>query len=138
MSLVKSAPALELELTRSNYLCLFIVLSHGGAAMAVVLTAIDPLIRVILMGVILVSFYRSWNPTPKFPRLCWDGNGQWWLYDGKGSEYHADLLPGAYVHPWLVILRFRVKRTVHDLVLVPDNVGRTQLRRLRVRLKHDI
>ena len=135
MSLVKSAPALEIELTRSCYLRLFIFLSHGGAVTAVALTTIDILIRGILIGIILLSLYRRWNPSPKFLRLRWDGNDQWWLCDGNGGEYRADLLPGSYVHPWLVILRFRIKRATHDLVLVQDNVNRSQLRRLRIRLK---
>jgi len=138
MSSVKSAPALEIEITRSNYLWLFIALSHSAAIAAVALTAIEPLFRFILGGAILISLYRNWNPTPTFPRLRWDSQGQWWFYDRGGTEYRAELLPGAYVHPWLVILRFRVNLVIRDLVLVPDNVNATQLRRLRVRLKQDV
>lgn len=138
MSSIKYAPALEIELTRSSYLCFFIILSHCGAVTALALTATGPLIRVVLIGSVLFSLYRSWNPVPKFSRVCWDSQDQWWLYDHNGTEYKAELLPPVYLHPWLVILRFRVKLTTHDLVLLPDNVSGTQLRRLRVRLKQNI
>jgi hypothetical protein len=138
MSLAKSALPLEIEITRSYYLCLFITLSHVAAIAAVAFTAIDSLLRVILIGAIFISLYRSWNPAPPFPRLRRDSQGQWWLHDHNGSEYRAELLPGAYVHPWLVILRFRVNLATHDLILLPDNVNGDQLRRLRVHLKHDV
>lgn len=136
MSSKKSAPALQIELGRSRYLCLFVLLSHCGATVAVAFTAIEPLFRAVLVGVALLSLYRSWSRlTPGFIILRWDSLDQWWLYDRDGGEHAADLLPGSYVHPWFMVLRFRVDRSVHDLVLMPDNVCRTSLRRLRVRLK---
>jgi len=88
--------------------------------------------------VVLLSLYRNWcRLTPKFPLLRWDSLGQWWLSDREGREYPANLLPGSYVHPWLIILRFRVISSIHDLVLTPDNVSPKLSRRLRVRLKQD-
>jgi hypothetical protein len=136
MSSKKSAPALQIEFGRSRYLCLFVLLSHCGAVMAVAFTAIAPLFRVALAAVVLVSLYRNWRRlTPEFAVLRCDSVDQWWLYDRNGGEHIAELLPGSYVHPWFTVLRFRVNRSVHDLVLTPDNACRTSLRRLRVRLK---
>lgn len=135
MSLTKSAPALTIEIRTSRYLHLFQLLSHCIAIGAVAFTVITPLLRAILIGFIVRSLYRNWYSIPAYPRVDWDSEGQWWLYDPDGGKHRADLLPGAYVHPWLVVLPLRVNLAVHRLVLVTDNVDVAQLRRLRVRLK---
>jgi len=136
MSSKKSAPALQIDLQRSSYLFSFIILSHSGAMLAQFWVPMVLWIRLTLMIVISLSFYLSWkNHFEKFNTIRWDAVGQWWLINCNGHASAASLLPLTYVHPCLIVLRFKVERTVHSLILLPDSADRSQLRLLRIRLK---
>lgn len=86
MSLIKSAPALEIELTRSNFLCLFNAMRH------------------YIMLVAMVFQTRS---------VC-QGRTEWYGYGQSVSQLESDaeVFPSmlglfwtsAYIRSWLMIL----------------------------------
>ena len=65
-----------------------------------------------------------------------DGQDRWWLLREDGKALRLKRLPGSFVHPWLVVLRFKdEKGRVHSQALRADNMDAPSLRRLRVRLR---
>jgi toxin CptA len=66
----------------------------------------------------------------------WAADGTWTLMLGSGREVEGTLAPATFVGTSLVALNFRCGRWRRcALVLLPDNVDPTLLRRLRVRLR---
>ena len=136
MSSQKSVPALQIDLQPSRYLLAFILISHVGALVLLFLLPVALWIMLLLGSAILFSLYRQWRDyVPGYKSLRWDSLDQWWLMDQTGKAVAAQLLPGSYVHPLMLVLRYRVHRRVRSLVLLPDSADRDMLRRLRVRLK---
>ena len=70
-------------------------------------------------------------------RFILDRDNQWWVRDRAGKETSIKLLPGAFVHPWIVVIRFAaVDSKKYALILSDDNLDAETLRRLRVRLRY--
>lgn len=69
-------------------------------------------------------------------QLTWNSEGRWWLESFAGFRFEGDLQGRGFVHPWLVILRFRFSDIPGycSVVLFPDSLDRETMRRLRVRL----
>lgn len=122
---------------------LFIVLTicHTGAIICVF--TIPVLIWVKLMFFItIISSYLCYGKRYIKSRnldipvqLILTIDDEWKLIDEKGDRY-VELLPGAYVHPGLVVLRFKDDNNkVYPFILTPVSVNRDILRRLRVRLR---
>jgi len=136
MSLKKSVPALQINLQPSHYLLAFILVSHGGALLLLFLLPVNLWLKLLVTLVVLFSLYRQWCEHGRgYTQLRWDSLDQWWLIEPGGDEFAAQLLPGSYVHPALLVLRFRVDHRVRSLVLLADSADGDLLRRLRVRLK---
>lgn len=68
-------------------------------------------------------------------RLVLGGSGEWWLTTAGGDTTAATLVPGAFVHPWLVVLTFRAEAGRYQVILTPEQVDPQTFRRLRVRLR---
>ena len=59
-----------------------------------------------------------------------------WLVQAGSDAQRLRLLPGAFVHPWLIVLRFSIAGAGRcTFLLCADNVDPDILRRLRVRLR---
>lgn len=68
--------------------------------------------------------------------VAWDQQGQWRLVQRNGVVLDAWLEHGAYSHPALLVLPFRLRDGHRRRVLVvPDRVQAGVLRRIRVRLR---
>jgi toxin CptA len=68
-------------------------------------------------------------------RMVWHADGSWTLHRPRGEPVAAELLPGSLVHPWLMVLRFRLKDgTTLARVIAGDELPEPLLRRLRARL----
>ena len=66
----------------------------------------------------------------------YDAVGGWTLYRDEGVVENGTLHPSSFVHPRLVVLNFRINRFgCCSMVLTPDAVDHTTLRRLRARLR---
>lgn len=68
-------------------------------------------------------------------RIVWHASGGWTVYNEAGKSADAELLPGSFRHPAILVLNFRLpdgsKRT---RVLLGDEAPEEPLRRLRARL----
>ncbi|MEJ2326279.1 MAG: hypothetical protein P8Y27_08060 [Chromatiaceae bacterium] len=66
----------------------------------------------------------------------WGADGTWTLSLASRGELEATLAPSTFVGNSLMVLNFRCGRwRRYALVLLPDNLDATLLRRLRVRLR---
>ena len=136
MSSKKSVPALQINLRPSRYLLTFILISHSGALVLLFLLPMPWWLSLLMAVAVLFSLYRQWLLHVRgYQSLRWDSLDQWWLVEQDGDELSAQLLPGSYVHPLMMVLRFRVDHRVRSLVLLADSGDGDLLRRLRVRLK---
>ena len=118
--------------------CLFNTLAHAGAIFCLVLADLPHLVTVLIGAGVLThyGFYliRFFSPE----NICFklDGDDRWQLLRPGRAAVDLGLLPGALVHPKIVVLCFREPggRT-RSCVLTRDNLDAQTLRRLRVRLR---
>lgn len=93
-----------------------------------------------LMALIAIQWVSVWrrhlalSAPAAVRRLIWNADGRWELIRADGIPSEAQLLPAAYVHPWLVVLRFREDKRHSSVVLPTDGLPADEHRRLRVRL----
>ncbi len=141
MSSTGYATPLNLELRPSWRLGAFLAVSHVGAAAALLLTSLPWWAVIGLASVIAASMMRLVTRFALFtdPRaidhLEWLTGGEWRLSSRDGTAFSGVLLPGTYLHPWLVVLAFRVGRSRRNVVILPDMLDSDTFRRLRVRLR---
>ncbi|MCI0400405.1 MAG: hypothetical protein L0Y67_00175 [Gammaproteobacteria bacterium] len=115
--------------------------AHFGA-MAVLIPLDLPiwtkLVTVGVLGVSLIHSLRHYvlGASPwSLDELLLSSEGEWRLTTVRGETYSAELLPSAFVHPWLIALRFKVDGRTQPVVIMPDQGDPETLRRLRVRLR---
>lgn len=93
---------------------------------------------VMAQGLVIWRRYGMPTAPQAIKRLVWIDANRWELLGGDGMRHEAALQPGAYIHPWLVILRFSLgegdKRSC-TAVLPRDSLDPDSHRRLRVRLR---
>lgn len=94
-----------------------------------------------LMALIAVQWVAVWRhhlaltAPGAVRRVIWRADGHWELIRVDGTLAEARLLPAAYVHPWLVVLRFASEDKRRCAVVLPaDGLPKDEHRRLRVRL----
>lgn len=137
-----SGPPLALELRPSRLLAGVYALAWGGGAAAPLFSALPVgvaagLAVAGLAGLAATLRRHAFNTAPgAVTALVWEAHGGWRLALGDGSRVAAHLLPGAYRHPRLTVLRFRARgrRRALSAVITPDRVDPEAFRRLRVRL----
>jgi len=121
--------------------CLCMV--HFGALICLYPAAIPVWLKWLLMATVLCSYIRHHrvyvilknSSCPQ--RLILKASDEWLLCSRDGASIPIKLLPESFVHPWLVVLRFKGhKLHFHAFVLTLDNIDVDILRRLRVRLRY--
>lgn len=78
-----------------------------------------------------------WSLASRSGDMLLDANGRWWLLEADGRRHEAQLLTGALVHPWCVVLPFAAAGRRLRLALVPDSVDPQAFAILRARLRWD-
>lgn len=143
MSSTKYAQPLRLNPKPSRVLIGLLTVGHLGAV-AVLLPLDFPLIVKLLIGIaLLVSLIVALRKQPGktgeggVQTLTWKVDGDWLLETIDGESMSATLHESTYVHPWLVVLNFKLegKRGLLSFVLAPDALDGETFRELRVRLK---
>ncbi|CAK0763349.1 toxin CptA [Gammaproteobacteria bacterium] len=146
MSSSKSSEPLQIDLCSSPHLALFLLVAHGTAL------AVIPLLTLPIWAVLGVALgvamnlvttlytYALLRGKSAVVRLVWTGEDSWILVYANGVVRKAELIPGSFVHPFLVVLSFRVAEAHFPLhrcsvILASDSVNPTIFRRLRVRLR---
>ncbi len=124
----------------SRQVAVFHALVHAGAVCSLFLTQLPLAVSALTGAVILVHYgYCLWRflfPQPLSFKL--DRHGRWQLLRAGQDALDLKLLPGALVHPRVVVLCFREPGgRSRTCVLTRDNLDAQTLRRLRVRLRWD-
>jgi len=133
-----------LEPRCSVWLAGLLLLVHTGALVLIVLVPLPVWIKILLACLVSGSLIFTLNTYAllrggrAIARAVCEGDGQWSLRTAAGREFDVRLLPGSYVNPGLVILNFSAgsRWRNYSMVLMPDALDETTLRRLRVHLLH--
>jgi toxin CptA len=135
-------PPLLLRPGLSRCLAAFIAMTHAAALAVALGIPVAWYWRLALALAILMSLaHAAWvhlfHRAPWAVReALWAADGTWTLTLASGREIDATLGPSTFASTWLVVLNFRCGRLRRcALVLLPDNLDPTLLRRLRVRLR---
>ena len=111
--------------------------AHAGALICVLCSAPPMLIRIASVLCMACSYawqLRRYLRNPR-SRLQLSARGEWRMLRDDGSVEHLRLLTGAYVQPWLIVLRFSGVSGRRVLLLARDNTDADVLRRLSVWLR---
>lgn len=141
MSSNGSGERLELSVRPSRLLASLLLAMHATAAIIVVSLPVTLLNRLVLALAVLGSL--MWNGVlyrRRLPRrLVWSAEQGWRIIDYRNMVHEAELLPGAYLGEWFLVLPFRLaggRRTT--LTLGRDSLTAEGLRRLRVLLRYGL
>jgi hypothetical protein len=142
MSLSRFAEPLVIEIGRSRLLGGILVLGHAGAAAVGVFMPVPPVFRLILVVLLTLSLYYSLVRYALLSHpgaIVWlhlDAGNEWHVCQRDGNRYEVRPLSSSFIHPSLVILNLKIagKMFPRSVILLPDAINATLLRRLRVRL----
>jgi len=141
MSSLSYAAPFRLERRPSRYLLSALLAVHGMALLVLMPLPAGWWIKAPLVLAVVAQGIVSWRRQLVFAsaiavqRLVWIGGSSWELFDRDGAGRRAHLLPGSYIHPWLVILRFLTEEGHKYAVVLPcDSLDPDSHRRLRVQL----
>ena len=141
MSSSSYAVPLRLERRPSRYLLSALLAVHGMALLVMMPLPVvwwikAPLaLTVLAQGIVSCRRQLLFASAAAVQRLVWTGGGGWELFQRDGTGRRARLLPGSYIHPWLVILRFLTEDSCKCAVVLPcDSLDPDSHRRLRVQL----
>lgn len=115
----------------------------NGAALAVLFPLalawwikLPAVLAVIAQGAITWRRHVSFASPRAVRRLVWVAENRWELSSSDGADRKARLLPAAYIHPFLVVLRFMTEDMRRCAVILPaDGLDADCHRRLRVLLR---
>ena len=127
---------------RTSYrLAGFIVVSHLLAAAALFFSDIHNLARMLLLILIVASYYLSWRKliarsgAGAIVQADWLPDDRWRIFDGNGNSQLVLSWNLLLNTPALVILKFKVIGSgTQTLIICPDSMDREARRQLRVRL----
>ena len=141
MSSTSYAAPLRLERRSSRYLLSALLAVHGMALLVLMPLPVIWWIKVPVVLAVLAQGIVSWRrqlafaPATAVQHLVWTGGSSWELFNRDGTGRRARLLPGSYIHPRLVILRFLTEDRQKCTVVLPcDSLDPDCHRRLRVQL----
>lgn len=131
---------LSVELNPSRAVAVGIAVIAGGAAVLVWTLPCHWAVRAALSAVAIGAGLRAAATHVRggrvVRRIRWRADGAWELERCDGVMHRCRLLPGAWVHPRLAVLRFGgdARRSV---LVAADGAGADAFRRLRVRLARE-
>ena len=141
MSSTVYAPPLRIDRRPSRFLLLTLTAVHGLAFLCLAPLPVAWWIKLPAALAITAQWIvgsrsqAALSSAAAINCLVWIGGHSWKLYNPDGIEWNARLLPGAYIHPRLIILRFLTEDRKRRAVVLPrDSVAPDSHRRLRVQL----
>ena len=121
---------------------LAVALVHGLALLVIIPIAIEWWIKLPVAAAVVAQWTHTWRryvvltAPAAVKSLIRATDGGWELCRGDGRCCTARLLPAAYVHPLLVVLRFATEEKHRYAVVIPaDSLDADSHRRLRVYLR---
>lgn len=145
MSSAGSAPPLVLRRKPSRRLAALLFAIHVAALSGLGLPMLIPTwtkavlaALVVFSGVLSLRRDAGLRTADAVLRLGWSEGEQWWLETRAGARVHGRLREDSLVLPGLVILRLDIEpRGTRSVILPADGTEFDDLRRLRVRLRHE-
>ena len=131
-----SAPAIGFEYRPSRLLRHMLLVVAALAVLAVVLCALAPWLKLLLIAGVLLATWQSILKAAALPVVAagWSADNSWTLHLADHEDVPA-LLASFRVLGGFVLLRLRtVERGTQVLLLAPDNSDADIRRRLRMRL----
>ena len=140
MSSQESAPTLRIRPRRSAILTGFVIFTHGGAIICLLLSLPFWMGALAAIGIVYSLVYSLnrhvlMTVDDAITELTWESNGEWLVVMRNGTRLSAQLLQSAYLHARLVILNFALNGRNRSVILLPDTLDPDTFRRLRVRLQ---
>ena len=142
MSLDAYVPPLRLDRRPSRILFIALTAVHGIALLVLPPLVMAWWVKLPLAMLIMMHWVVSYRHHIAFsaPRavkhFIWLGDNRWELFGIDGSAIKARLLPTAYVHPLLVVMRFLTEDNHKRAVVLPyDGLDTDGHRQLRVQLR---
>jgi hypothetical protein len=132
---------LPIAIRPSRWLAVVLYITHIGAILILLVTGLPLVVRSLLIGAVIINLWVTTRSillqkSLRSPvQLLLNAAGEWYLTMSNGDVHEVALRPGAFVHPWLVVLPFRRGSRRPVVILTPDVVDKDLFRRLRVRLK---
>lgn len=121
----------------------FMTFSYTGALLCLLPLAWPFWSKGVLISLLManyIRFFRRFNRDKAValrPQLFLNKDDEWSMLANDNNLLAVTLLPGAFVHRLLLVLRFIAEDgKSHAFILSPQNVEHNTLRRLRVRLLH--
>lgn len=126
----------SIELHRSRFLSLLLVLSHALAFACVLVLPWPWPWRLLLLALIGASFWRAWRPSA-FRVLCLCGADRLDCCLADGSRAALEVQADSTVFRLLIVLRLRIgdEKRISSLTLLPDQMSSEQFRALRLWLR---
>lgn len=126
----------------SRHLAQALVLIHGAAAAALLVSPVPAGVRWLLLAGVLLAALRAWREHvahrgDAIVRVAIGPSHRWLVTTRMRPAMPARLRPGNLVAPWLTVLAFELEDGRRRSVLIlPDNVPARDFRRLRALVRH--
>jgi len=138
----RQRPPLRVRPRTSRRLAVFLLTIHFAALAVVFALPLNGYLRTGLAVSVLVALAYSvgvhilYLVSSAVREATWGSDGVWTLTLASGEQIEARLPPSTYVTGNLLVLNFRRARWwSRSLVLLPDSLDATLLRRLRARVR---
>ena len=134
--------SIRLKVKPGIRLAVVFIVIHAGAVTGLIYTGLPVPVRgltALLIVINLLDLFHVyiWQAAASSPvEIYLDYNDVWWLTYKSGKTCKVNLISGSYVHPLLIILRFKHEFKRPVIILTPDVINNDLLRRLRVRLRY--
>ena len=127
---------LRLDINPSRLLIRSLALVHCSSIVPVIVTDLPGTIKSVLVLSIILNFLWLYKHRLHITRRVIVQDSNTWLLGTERDQFtRAELLPGAFVHPFLTALRFRQNAKTVTVLLTVDNAHPDHFRRLRVLLR---
>lgn len=125
----------------SRYLQVFLIVTHGLAGLALLLTSLPLLVLGLSLVLLASSLAWQWRRGIGMDgrggcrQIYWDGDRQWHLQDGRSHWHRPEQYRVIWNHPAIILLQFpRMRRGPASLLLLADQLPAELHRQLRLRL----
>jgi len=129
------ASPLILEFKHSRVIQLYLISIHFLAILSLLLSALMPYQKAIVLIFIVVSFLYQKNKLFRYKKLLWSKENDWVIFDDLDNGVNVRLTPLSFSSSWLVILALRTENNKAVNLLVPyDALSEESFRLLKVKL----
>ena len=135
---------IRLPVNNGPWAALYIGGIHSGGVALLFASGLSwPLQLLCCVAILLHGGYWLVRLTPRWSRelpceLLLTPTGDWWLRDADGNSRRAQLQADAFISPLLLVLRFQTGTDKRHAFIHADRYNTAMLRRLRVRLLHEV